>query len=157
VVVDVTRAKEILSEVLKRMELDVNVESVDSEDRLTLDVKGAETALVIGKKGATLDALQYLVSKILYRGAEGTPAGKPVVIDAEGYRARREDTLTELALRLAEKAVKSQKPVVVQNAMNPHERRVIHLALDKVPGVTTRSEGEGIHRRLVVIPAPDKQ
>jgi spoIIIJ-associated protein len=153
----VSRARDILADVLKKMGLDVSVDAIDTEEKLTLDVKGAETALVIGKKGATLDALQYLVSKILYRGAEGTPAGKPVIIDAEGYRARREESLTELAHRLAEKAVKSQKPVFVQNAMSPHERRVIHLALDKVPGVTTKSEGEGMHRRLVVLPAPDKQ
>jgi spoIIIJ-associated protein len=156
-VVDLTRAQGILEGILEQMGLQVQVEAVDGPERLLLDVKGEETALVIGKKGQTLEALQYLVSKILYRGAEGTPAGKPVIIDAEGYRARREEALVEMAHRLADKAVSSQRPVPVTSPMSPHERRVIHLALDKVPGVTTRSEGEGIHRRLVVLPAPDKQ
>jgi spoIIIJ-associated protein len=117
-----------------------------------LEVAGSETGLVIGKKGQTLDALQFLMNKIINRDREGR---KPIVVDSEGYRVRRADSLVELALRLGEKAVRTHRTITV-NPMSPHDRRIIHLALDKVPGVTTRSEGEGAFRRLLIIPEPDK-
>jgi spoIIIJ-associated protein len=156
----VDRAVEVLGEILRRMGITATIEARQEAERTILDVKGEETGLVIGKKGATLEALQFLVSKIVHRGVEfeagaSRAAGKPIVIDAEGYRARREEALVELATRLGEKARHTGRTITV-NPMSPHERRIIHLTLDKVPGVTTRSEGEGIFRRLLIIPAPDK-
>jgi spoIIIJ-associated protein len=164
-VLDVARAREVLGEILKRMGIDATIDVRDEPERTLLDIRGPEAGLVIGKKGQTLEALQYLVSKIAHRGPEGEaaasaeavakPAGKPVVIDAEGYRARREDALVELAHRLSEKAIRTKRTITV-NPMSPHDRRIIHITLDKVAGVTTRSEGEGVFRRLLIIPAPEK-
>jgi spoIIIJ-associated protein len=153
-------AGEVLGEILQRMGIEATVELKEDPQRTILDIKGDDAGLVIGKKGATLEALQFLVSKIIHRGSEGDAGSsklviKPVVIDAEGYRARREEALVELANRLGEKARETGRTITV-NPMSPHERRIIHVALQDTPGVTTRSEGEGIFRRLLIIPAPDK-
>ena len=153
-------AREVLGEILKRMGIDASIDVNDEADRVVLDIKGAESGLVIGKKGQTLEALQFLVAKIVHRGFEGEAGSsrsptKPIVVDVGGYRARREEALVELANRLGEKARHTGRTITV-NPMSPHERRIIHITLDKVPGVTTRSEGEGIFRRLLIIPAPDK-
>ena len=155
------RAKEVLLDLLERMGIDGTIDVNEDEERITLDVRGAEGGLIIGKKGQTLDALQYVVSKIVHRGAEPpvegaqAPFGKPIVVDTEGYRARRVDSLVELAHRLGEKAIRTRKTITV-DPMSPHDRRIIHLTLGSVPGVTTRSEGEGAFRRLLIIPQPDK-
>ncbi len=156
----VERAHEVLGEILKRMGIAATIDLREEPTRTILEVKGEESALVIGKKGQTLEALQFLVSKIAHHGSEvdaGASVGqsKPIVIDAEGYRARREEALVELAVRLGEKARQTGRTITV-DPMSPHERRIIHITLDKVPGVTTRSEGEGIFRRLLIIPSPDK-
>jgi spoIIIJ-associated protein len=152
---DGARAREVLGEILVKMGIDAKVELVEEGDRVTLDVKGPEAALVIGKKGQTLEALQFLVQKIAHRGREGQEGLKSIVVDTEGYRARREDALVEMATRLGDKARTTGRTITV-NPMSPHDRRIVHLTLDKVPGVTTRSEGEGVFRRLLIIPAPDK-
>jgi spoIIIJ-associated protein len=143
------KAAEVLRKLLAEMGVEAEVAASEDDERVSLEVKGPETGLVIGKKGATLDALQYLVNKIVSR-AQGDE-GKPINVDAEGYRSRRAESLVELAHRLAEKAKRTGKPVAA-DPMSPADRRVIHVALANMPGLTTRSEGEGIHRHLVVIP-----
>jgi spoIIIJ-associated protein len=154
-------AREVLGEILRRMGIDATIDVRDEADRVVLDIQGPEAGLVIGKKGQTLEALQFLLSKMVHRGAEADIAGlsrgvgKPIVVDSGGYRGRREGALVELATRLGEKARHTGRTITV-NPMSPHERRIIHITLDKVPGVTTRSEGEGIFRRLLIIPAPEK-
>jgi spoIIIJ-associated protein len=160
-VADVAQAREVLGEILKRMGIEATIDVREEPDRTLLDIRGPEAGLVIGKEGKTLDALQYLLGKIIHKGGdgeragEGDPRGKSIVVDAEGYRTRRESSLMELAHRLADKAVRTQRTITV-NPMSPHDRRIIHITLDKVPGVTTRSEGEGIFRRLLIVPQPDK-
>ena len=144
--------REVLLGVLTRMGIEGTVRVHEDAERVVLDVAGSEAGLVIGKKGQTLDALQYLVNKIVNREREGR---KPIVVDSEGYRDRRADSLVELAHRLGEKAIRTRRVIAV-NPMSAHDRRIIHLALDKVPGVTTRSEGEGSFRRLLIIPEPAK-
>ena len=104
--------------------------------------------LIIGKKGATLDALQYVVNRIISKKPNDGPG---VVVDAEGYRGRREDSLVDLANRLADKAIKTGRPVPVE-PMNPHDRRIVHVTLKEHPGVTTESDGEGLFRRVVIYP-----
>jgi len=146
------RPAEVLRQLLQHMGIDAEVIAQEDEERITLEVKGPETGLVIGKKGQTLDALQYLVNKISSRGIAEDVESKPVSVDAEGYRGRRAESLTELAHALAEKARRTGKPVAAE-PMSPGDRRVIHVALAEAEGVTTRSEGEGIYRHLVVIPA----
>jgi spoIIIJ-associated protein len=160
---DAERARVFLAETLRRMGIDASVEAKEDEERITLDVKGPEAGLVIGKKGQTLDSLQYIVGKSIHKGLEGPRAdgepgqafGKPIVVDTEGYRARRIEALEEMAHRLGEKAIKTRRTITV-DPMSPHDRRIIHLALGKVPGVTTRSEGEGAYRRLLIVPDPNK-
>jgi spoIIIJ-associated protein len=141
-------AANMLRDILERMGIEAEVSAFDDGERIILDAHGAESGLVIGKKGATLDALQYLVNRIVFK----QPGEKPlVVVDAEGYRGRREDTLVDMAKRLADKAQRSGKPVPVE-PMSAHDRRVVHMALADHPGVTTESEGEGPARRVVIFP-----
>jgi spoIIIJ-associated protein len=145
-------ARQTLETLLGHMGIEATVQVREDDERVTLDVAGSETGLVIGKKGQTLDALQFLMNKMINRDREGR---KPIVVDAEGYRGRRAEALVELALRLGEKAVHTQRVVTV-NPMSPHDRRIMHMALADVPGVTTRSEGEGSFRRLLIVPDPEK-
>jgi len=152
---DAEKAREILGEILRRMGIEATIETRDEGDKTVLDVKGADSALVIGKKGQTLEALQLLVAKIVHKGREVDPDVRSIVVDAEGYRARREAALVEMAHRLGEKVKATSRPITV-NQMSPQERRIIHITLDKVAGVTTHSEGEGAYRRLLIVPAPEK-
>jgi spoIIIJ-associated protein len=141
-------AAKVLREVLERMGVDAEVSAFDDGERIILDAHGSESGLVIGKKGATLDALQYLVSRIVFKKPGDVAA---LIVDAEGYRGRREDSLADLARRLAEKAVRSGRPVPVE-PMSPHDRKVVHTTLAEHPGVRTESEGEGPGRRVVIFP-----
>ncbi len=138
----------VLRDILDRMGVDAEVSAFDDGERIILDAHGSESGLVIGKKGSTLDALQYLVNRIVFK----KPGERAmVVVDAEGYRGRREDSLADLAKRLAEKAERSGRPVPVE-PMSAHDRRIVHVTLADHPGVTTESEGEGMMRRVVIFP-----
>jgi spoIIIJ-associated protein len=144
-------ATNVLKTILSKMGLEPHeVVPSETEERITLEVKGPETGLIIGKKGQTLDSLQYLVNKIVSKKA-GEGEGKGVTVDAEGYRARRAEALVELAHKLAEKAKRTGRPVAA-DPMSAADRRVIHVTLAEMAGLTTRSEGEGIYRHLIVIP-----
>jgi spoIIIJ-associated protein len=151
------QAREVLVEILIRMGLEAVVEASETEEKINLEIKGPDAGLVIGKKGQTLDALQHLVAKTIFKGKEAGPAegGKPIQVDTEGYRQRRIETLEAMARRLCEKVIATRRPIEV-DPMTPADRRVIHMALANVAGVTTRSEGEGADRRLVIFPAPEK-
>ncbi len=142
------QAAKVLREMLDLMRIEAEVSAFDDGQRVILDAHGAESALIIGKKGSTLDALQYLVNRIVGREPGSGPG---VVVDAEGYRGRREDLLSDLARKLAEKAIRSGRPVAVE-PMNPHDRRIVHTTLADHEGVTTESEGEGMDRRVVIFP-----
>lgn len=141
-------AAKVLREILEKMSIDAEVSAFDDGEKIILDAHGEESGLVIGKKGATLDALQYLVSRIVFSSPSSS---MPIIVDAEGYRGRREDTLIDMAKKLAEKAVKWGRPVPVE-PMSPHDRKIVHSALAEYPGVRTESEGEGSTRRVVIFP-----
>lgn len=143
-------AAEVLSKLLAAMHMPAEVAASEDEESITLEIRGSEAALIIGKQGQTLDALQYLVNKMTAFGRSDTE-DKPIHVDAEGYRARRAESLTELANRLAEKAVRTGQPVAA-SPMSPADRRIMHVALSERPDLTTCSEGEGVHRHLVIIP-----
>jgi spoIIIJ-associated protein len=145
------RATEVLKKLLELMGLDAEVEASENDERILLVVKGPDTGLVIGKKGQTLDALQHLVNKIVAQTRPEGDGGKAIHLDSEGYRDRRTESLVELAHRLAEKARRTGRPVAA-DPMSAADRRIIHVTLADAEGVTTRSEGEGIHRHLVVVP-----
>lgn len=147
---------EKLRGLLTRMGVEAEVVERDEADRIVLEIQGAEAGLVIGKHGATLDALQYLLNRMVLRGGPAGAGGqlkRTVVVDAEGYRDRRNEALVELAQRLAAKARKTKRPVAA-SPMSPADRRVMHLALADMPGMKTQSEGEGAARHLVIVPEP---
>lgn len=114
-----------------------------------LSLSGAESGMIIGRRGQTLDALEHLVNRIVFRD-EAEP-GVRIALDVEGYRDRRQESLEHLARRLAAKAKETGR-VVTLNPMSPRDRRTVHLALQSDPRVTTRSEGDGQFRRLVILP-----
>lgn len=122
--------------------------SVDSQDGVEIDLHGSDEGLIIGRKGETLLALQFIVNRMLSRDSE---TAERVLIDCEGYRVRRQNALKTLAVKLGEKA-KSENRTIAVTAMNAHDRRIFHVTLDGHEGLHTRSEGDGLYRKLLIIP-----
>ena len=142
------RAQRFLMDVTDRMGVKVDVYVDDSrEDSLYIHMVGDTLGILIGRRGETLDALQYLTSLQVNKGREGYIR---VTLDTENYRAKREDSLRRLAQRMANRAQKTGRKVVLE-PMNPYERRVLHTALQNHPAVTTHSEGEEPNRRVVIM------
>lgn len=141
-------AKDFLNSVFAAMHLIVVVNVVyDEESRhMNIDLSGEEMGVLIGKRGQTLDSLQYLTSLVVNKGAENYIKVK---IDTENYRQRRKETLENLAKNIAYKVKRTKRPVSLE-PMNPYERRIIHSALQNDKYVTTHSEGEEPFRRVVV-------
>ena len=141
------KAEEFLRNVTKLMGVDVTIDSKrDDEGNVRVDMHGDTLGILIGRRGETLDALQYLTSLYVNRGQEGYTR---VTLDTENYRAKREEALTRLANRMANRAVKTGRKVVLE-PMNPYERRILHSALQNDPEVTTHSEGEEPYRRVII-------
>ena len=150
-------AREALEEVLKLMGLSATVEMVPYEQEespegepqpIVLEVKGDDLGILIGRRGETLAALQYVVRLIV---AHQQKARVPLSIDVEGYKQRRYRSLRELALRLGQKASSSGESMTLE-PMPADERRIVHLALSVNPDVTTQSIGEGDLRKVVIVP-----
>ncbi len=136
-----------LADTLKAMGMEVELTSVIEEDgSLTVDMKGENMGILIGKRGQTLDSLQYLANRVANKHQDGYVRVK---LDTENYRARREETLKHLAKNIAHKVKRNRRPVALE-PMNPYERRIIHSALQSDPYVTTHSEGEEPYRKVVV-------
>jgi spoIIIJ-associated protein len=144
------RAKGFLEGILERMSIEAEVKVDEEDDRIVLDIVCDQAERVIGRRGQVVDALQHLVGKMTYRD-RSAPRGKPIVVDADGYRAKTIERLESLAQRMADKALETKEDVEL-NPMSPHDRRIVHMALAEVEGVTTRSEGTGDRRRVIVIP-----
>lgn len=139
--------EEFLKDTLKAMDMDVEItSSIDEDGALYVDMKGEHMGILIGKRGQTLDALQYLANRVANKHQSGYVRVK---LDTENYRARREETLKHLAKNIAHKVKRNRRPVVLE-PMNPYERRIIHSALQSDPYVTTHSEGEDPYRKVVV-------
>ncbi|MGN0772360.1 MAG: RNA-binding cell elongation regulator Jag/EloR [Candidatus Ventricola sp.] len=142
------RAQRFLMDVTSLMNVKVDVYVDDTqEDGLYIHMIGDTLGILIGRRGETLDALQYLTSLQVNKGREGYIR---VTLDTENYRAKREDSLRRLAQRMANRAQKTGRKVVLE-PMNPYERRVLHTALQNHPAVTTHSEGEEPNRRVVIM------
>ncbi len=142
------KAKKFLDEVFTAMNLTVLTELVFDKSENTLDVNlsGEEMGVLIGKRGQTLDSLQYLVSLVVNKESEDYIRVK---VDTENYRKRRKDTLENLAKNISYKVKRSKRSVSLE-PMNPYERRIIHSALQNDKYVTTHSEGEEPFRRVVI-------
>ena len=139
-------AGKFLSDVFSKMGLNVTVESFIADECNYIEVKGDDARVVIGKRGQTVDALQYLTNLVINKGGEEY---KRVTIDVEGYRTRREKTLEQLAVRYAKKALATGR-IQRLEPMNPYERKVIHATLQQVAGISTKSEGEEPYRRVII-------
>jgi spoIIIJ-associated protein len=143
------KAKRILEGLLTRMQIDSPVSVEETEEAITLNIKGDGSGLLIGKRGQNLDAVQYIINKAVHHSVNGH---KMIVIDTEDYRQRREESLVALAMKLGEKVKKTKKPVTVGH-MNAHDRRIIHLAIQNDTILTTKSRGEGEYRKILILPA----
>jgi spoIIIJ-associated protein len=142
-------AKETLLAILALMKIEAQVKVEDTPEAISLTLQGADEGLLIGKRGQTLDALQYVVNKILSKqGREN----KQVIVDTEDYRKKREEALVSLAEKVSQKVRKTKKPVTLGN-MTARERRIIHLALQNDDTVVTMSRGEGHNRKIIVRPS----
>ena len=143
----IDNAKEFLINVLSAMNIDAEIRINEENDVIKIDLSGPKMGLVIGYRGETLDSLQYLVSLVINKNHNNSY--KRVVLDAENYRKKREETLIRVAQKSAYKVRKSQRPYKLE-PMNPYERRIIHSALQEYTDINTQSEGEEPFRRIVI-------
>jgi spoIIIJ-associated protein len=145
-----------LADILRLMGVPATVETKagPTRDEIVLEIRAENSGLLIGRKGQTLEALQYLVTRISGERAGGE--APHIVVDVENYRDRRRKSLEDMALRLGEKAKRQRKTVTV-DALSAADRRIIHAALQDDPWVTTRSLGQGSYRRLLIIPEGDRK
>ncbi|MCL5045690.1 MAG: protein jag [Actinobacteria bacterium] len=139
-------ARRVLKEIGEALGLQVQVEGRADEESVVLNLRGSELGILIGRRGQTLDAIQYLVNLAASKNSLGR---ERIILDVEGYRQRRAETLERLATRLAERVRRTGESVALE-PMSAHERRVIHLALQENPYVTTHSEGEEPFRKIVI-------
>lgn len=140
--------KEFLENMLIRMKVEGRVTVTEEQGGIVkAEFNGPDMGILIGRRGQTLDAIQYLASLVVNKKFEGQYYR--VVLDVENYRQKREETLTALAKNLAQKAVRLKRDVVLE-PMNPYERRIIHSTLQGNPRVTTVSEGQDPYRKVVI-------
>ena len=150
------KGKQVLAEILRLMGINATIEIKPGEiaEEIILDIQGESGGLLIGHKGQTLEALQYLLTRII--GERPGREGPQLIVDTENYGERRRKGLEDMALRLGEKAKRQRKTVTV-DALSAADRRIIHRALQDDPWVTTRSLGRGAYRRLLIIPEGDRK
>ncbi len=143
-------SRKVLEDILHRMAVEAEVHSSALNGSVYLDIRGDRSGLLIGKKGQTLEALQFIVNRIVNKSGEFEQK-VDVIVDTENYRERKRESLREIALKISEKAKKTHKPVPLE-PMPSSERRIIHLILADDKDVYTKSYGEGPMRRLIVYP-----
>ena len=135
-----------MKDVFASIDMEVGVATNYTDEVLNVELSGDDMGILIGKRGQTLDSLQYLTSLVVNKGKSGYTRVK---VDTENYRSRRKETLENLAKNIAFKVKRTRRPVFLE-PMNPYERRIIHSALQNDPYVTTHSEGEEPYRKVVV-------
>ncbi len=141
-------AREALEKILGLIPVETTVNAEQTDGKIVLSIEGDTSGLLIGRRGKTLDALQYIVNKIVNKALDKKTY---VVVDSENYRKRREESLTQLALKMGDKAKKIKKPVST-NLLNPHDRRIVHLTLQEDIDLDTKSRGDGLLKKVVIIP-----
>ena len=143
----IEEVEDFLKNTMKAMDMEVELKTeIDQDGALCVDMSGEHMGILIGKRGQTLDSLQYLANRVANKHQEGYVRVK---LDTENYRARREETLRHLAKNIAHKVKRNRRPVALE-PMNPYERRIIHSALQSDPYVMTHSEGEEPFRKVVI-------
>lgn len=142
-------AKDALENILTLIPMEgTTVSAAQNDGTIALNIEGDTSGLLIGRKGRTLDALQFIVNKIVNKALEKRTQ---VVVDSENYRQRRRESLIQMALRMGEKAKNIGKPVVT-NLLNPHDRRIVHMALRDDESLDTKSRGESMLKKILIIP-----
>ncbi|MEO8843229.1 MAG: R3H domain-containing nucleic acid-binding protein [Kofleriaceae bacterium] len=144
------KASDFLLGMLERMGISADIDIKDDNDRTVLEIQTADTELVIGRRGVVIDALQHLVNKAVFK-ERGTEKGKPLVVDAGGFRDKQVERLRGIATKMAEKALQTKQIVELQ-PMSPHDRRIVHMAIAEIEGLSSRSEGEGEDRHILLVP-----
>ncbi|MCF8130640.1 MAG: Jag N-terminal domain-containing protein [Deltaproteobacteria bacterium] len=146
---EIAIAKEALENILAMIPMEgISITGELEDGSIKLNIEGDKTGLLIGRKGKTLDALQFIVNKIVNKSLEKRSR---VIIDSENYRQRRQEFLVQMALKMGDKAKKIKRPVAT-NLLNPHDRRIVHLALRDDDELGTKGKGEGILKKVVIIP-----
>ena len=146
---EIAIAKEALENILALIPMEgITVTGGLEDGSVNLNIEGDKTGLLIGRKGKTLDALQFIVNKIVNKSLEKRTR---VIVDSENYRLRRQEFLVQMALKMGDKAKKIKRPVST-NLLNPHDRRIVHLALRNDDELGTKGKGEGILKKVVIIP-----
>lgn len=143
------RAQRVLQEIVTHLGVSADIRAAEDGEHIVVDLAGDASGVLIGRRGQMLDALEYLVNRIVARD-EGASAR--IIVDSNNYRVRRRQALEDLARRMGAEAKKRRKPVSL-NPMSPGDRRIIHLILQEDPSLSTRSSGKGYYRRLVIVPA----
>jgi len=144
----VKKAKEMLYDIINNMDLDAKISVKEKDHVIAVSMEGKNLGVLIGRRGETLDALQYLVNLSVNKNQESR---RKVILDIEGYRQRREDTLKNLANKLADKAKQRGRNVILE-PMSSLERRIIHTALQGRDDISTFSEGEEPYRKIIITP-----
>ena len=147
------RAIDFIRMLLGKMSMDAEVsiapdDGEGGENEIRLEIEGPDAGRIIGKRGQVLEAIQYLTTRVAHRPGEER---KHIAVDAEGYRARHEDQLSQMARKLAQRVMVEGK-VITFDPMSARDRRVVHMALKEITGVRTESNGEGPDRRVQIIP-----
>jgi spoIIIJ-associated protein len=135
-----------LREVFEKMGVNADMEFQEEDNNISVKIKGKDIGIIIGRRGETLDSIQYLASLVINKGEEEY---KRVIIDIENYRQKREETLVRLASKLAERVIKFRKDISLE-PMNPYERRIIHATLQNNKNVQTYSVGDEPNRKVVI-------
>lgn len=139
-------AVDFVKDILSKMNIESNIDVFENEDAISIMITGEHVGSLIGRRGETLDSIQYLTSLVVNRETDNYVK---VIVDVENYRKKREETLIALASRLSEKVLRFKKPVILE-PMNPYERRIIHASLQDNKYVETYSTGEDPNRKVVI-------
>lgn len=143
------RAMELVEGILSRMNIPAKVRLQETPEMIIVKIEGDGDGLLIGKRGQNLDAIQYIVNKAVHHSINDS---RRIIIDTEEYRERRKESLLTTAMQTANKVKKTRKPITL-GPMNPHDRRIIHIALKNEKNLTTKSRGDGEYRKIVIIPS----
>jgi len=144
----IAAGREALQKIVDQITAGAAITLEEQEGRIKFNIQGEDAAILIGKRGQTLEAIQYIIEKIVNRQH---PDRIRVRVDIEGYMENKKNSLKQLAARMAKKAKQTGKPASV-GQMNAHDRRIVHLALKNDDGVRTQSMGDGLYRKLVIFP-----
>jgi len=142
-------AQEVLTKITSLISPDTTVSAEKNGADIHLTLKGNNPGILIGSQGKTLEALEFIINKAVNKASDKKTR---VIVDAEDYRKRREESLQRLALEMGDKAKKTGKPMIT-NPMNPYERRIIHLALKADRNLQTKSKGEGLYKKILIVPS----